>query len=312
LANDLKIKKQINDVNEEENKQEQNDTTNPNESISDHNKLENKEEGDTEKPCITDELEDYGMPYDGTCCIDKAHLIFMSAPTLSPFESGVQQWAGMGGVWNHLNDVMLVFSDEIETFGKTIDFEKQRNDLIKSISMKQPEITKPMYDITFYFDNPLSISNNVQSVIFECIIKGKKFPEKINHEPFEDVASALHLFGGGWTNSNQRAYTTYVKSSTEQNDNFDKLSCYMLSRNDDMLFSKMKFEDEWILAATTVVPTNVSNDDKLEKSDLIQVIWQNIIIGYVQVYYKKAKSGNFIVTLFKNDTTNEYKLKTMK
>ena len=278
---------------------------------------ESDSETDNEDTKIDDpedyEMYDYKSPY-----ILRAQIVFMSHPTPSPFEAGIKDWYGMGGQWNMKNDVLLILSDESKHFGQTIELERIDNTVI-DIPIQQPEASKPMYDITFYFDSPVSISNNVQTILIDCILKSKPFPESIEHEDFVDDISALHLFGGGWIDTNKRVCATFVKSSDMLNDKFDSSSRHLLMSKNDLSYARMQVEDvrrlppppkwwvgvEWLLAWTSVEPTEMvqlsEQSDSIVKFRKIDVMWKSIIIGYVCAVYKVAKQGNITLTLIKKN-----------
>lgn len=244
--------------------------------------------------------EDYEMYDYKSAYILRAQLVFLSHPTPSPFEAKIKNWYGMGGQWNLKNDALLILSDEAKDFGQTIEFERVDNNVI-DISMRQPMASKPMYHITFYFDNPLAMSNDVQDILINCILGGsKEFPESLNHENFVDDISVLHLFVSGWLDINKRSYATFIKSDDMLNDKFDSVSSHILM-NTDLLYYRMKVCDGWLLATTSIEPTEMKLEELSSEISVkkIKVMWQNVEIGHVYVVYKVADTGKVITTLIK-------------
>jgi hypothetical protein len=265
---------------------------------------------------LSEDPEDYLMCDNSSPYISRAQLVFLSHPTPSSYEAGIKDWYGMGGTWNQKNDAMMILSDTTEHFGQTIEFERIDNneddeDRMIEIFIQQPKATKPLYDITFYFDSPISISNNVQSILINCILHSKPFPRSIYHENFVNNISALYMFGCGFTDANKRICTTFVKSSDMINNYFDSMSSHSLMSSNDLLFARMKVEDGWLLAGTNVKPIEMkqsydvlsdgTSDESLDEVSIkkVDVMWKSTKIGYVCVVYKIATQGNITLTMIK-------------
>lgn len=228
-----------------------------------------------------------------------ATIIFLAKPTLSNLESGHEFWGGMGGEWNQLIDVVLIFNIELKEFKRSIGFEKLVDtNNIMNMHMKTPghNYKNPFYEITFYFDNPFAISNKVQSTIINCIFNKEPLPEKLEREDFHTKISSQYLFSGNnIMNSNEQIHTTNVRSSTEQNNKFDLMSSRLLLSN-DLIFSRIKLNnDEWLLAATSISPTK--SPDTLKSQKGIDIMWNELKIGSVRVDFHVAKTGKVIITL---------------